>query len=53
MAYDFAIVWRAWPGYPFPPRQMLLTLYGFIKKSSATPEDDLELMRSRTKELER
>jgi phage-related protein len=33
-------------------QQRLVALHGFIKKSRATPDDDLTLARSRKKELE-
>ena len=34
-------------------RERLVALHGFIKKTRATPEEDLELARKRKKELER
>ncbi len=34
-------------------REHLVALHGFIKKSRATPDDDLALARKRQKELER
>jgi phage-related protein len=34
-------------------RERLVALHGFIKKTRATPEDDLALARKRQKELER
>jgi len=34
-------------------QEQLVALHGFIKKTRATPEDDLQLARKRQKELER
>jgi phage-related protein len=34
-------------------RKHLVALHGFIKKTRATPEDDLKLARKRMKELQR
>jgi len=34
-------------------REHLIALHGFIKKTRATPDEDLDLARKRKKELER
>ena len=39
--------------YYTPMRDVYVALHGFIKKTRATPGDDLTLARSRQKELER